>query len=186
MPEETQEEFEKTTDYRELLRRWVNFHLKAANLGREINNLDSDLQDGVVLSTLLNQLDSGKCEAQSPELSQADRLERLINESHSFGIPKMFRPSDIELPNPLFTVLLCAELFLKTNGLEPPQPCNVEERKAYANIINNKLKLDPDLAEVLPLNPENNSLFNALKDGIILKYFSHQNRRFKGFFLANW
>ncbi|KAK7895601.1 hypothetical protein WMY93_020926 [Mugilogobius chulae] len=48
-----------------------------------------------------------------------------------------------------------------------------EERRAFANYINVSLKDDPDCAR-LPINPENDSLFKAVSDGIILcKLINH-------------
>ncbi|XP_048883294.1 plastin-3 [Brienomyrus brachyistius] len=43
-----------------------------------------------------------------------------------------------------------------------------EERFAFVNWINSALEKDPDCKHVLPMNPNNNSLFKAVGDGIVL------------------
>ncbi|XP_068136881.1 plastin-1 [Hyperolius riggenbachi] len=43
-----------------------------------------------------------------------------------------------------------------------------EEKVAFANWINKALKDDPHCKHLLPLNPNNNSLFTSLRDGILL------------------
>ncbi|XP_023672173.1 plastin-3 [Paramormyrops kingsleyae] len=43
-----------------------------------------------------------------------------------------------------------------------------EERFAFVNWINSALEKDPDCKRVLPMNPNNNSLFKAVGDGIVL------------------
>lgn len=43
-----------------------------------------------------------------------------------------------------------------------------EERFAFANYINTCLEKDPDCQHVIPINPDNEDLFKAVKDGIVL------------------
>ncbi|KAM9777259.1 plastin-1 [Neosynchiropus ocellatus] len=43
-----------------------------------------------------------------------------------------------------------------------------EEKVAFVNWINKALAKDPDCQHLLPMNPEDNSLFTAVKDGILL------------------
>ncbi|XP_032830822.1 plastin-3-like isoform X1 [Petromyzon marinus] len=45
---------------------------------------------------------------------------------------------------------------------------SVEERVAFAGWVNKALEPDPDCKHVLPVNPDNESLFRSLGDGIIL------------------
>jgi hypothetical protein len=44
----------------------------------------------------------------------------------------------------------------------------VEERICFAKLINDILKDDEDVRGVVPINPENEDVFHALEDGIIL------------------
>uniref|UniRef100_A0AAQ6INB6 Plastin 1 n=1 Tax=Anabas testudineus TaxID=64144 RepID=A0AAQ6INB6_ANATE len=43
-----------------------------------------------------------------------------------------------------------------------------EEKVAFVNWINKSLAKDPDCQHVLPINPDNESLFTSLRDGILL------------------
>lgn len=45
---------------------------------------------------------------------------------------------------------------------------SLEERAAFGNIINHNLGHDPDLARILPINPENDDLFKACTSGVML------------------
>jgi len=126
-----------------------------------------------MLTLLLNQLDPIQCDKSSLDKPEEERAAKIIADASQLGVAKMFLPSDILSGNELLNQLLCAELFIKNNGLEPPQVCCQEEKKTFAKIINQRLKDDPDLIDVLPINPENNSLFASMKDGIILEFLSN-------------
>ena len=43
-----------------------------------------------------------------------------------------------------------------------------EEKKSFADIISYSLKSDPDMADILPIDPENDGLFTAVGNGILL------------------
>lgn len=45
------------------------------------------------------------------------------------------------------------------------------ERSAFVRHINSKLAGNPHVSHLLPLNPDNNDIFGAVKDGILLRYF---------------
>jgi hypothetical protein len=85
------------------------------------------------------------------------------------GVPRFITPVDILTENPNLNLLFCSEIFWRNNGLEPKKAFCNEEKKCFARIINEKLKDDADVADVIPINPETNALFSSLKDGIILK-----------------
>lgn len=44
----------------------------------------------------------------------------------------------------------------------------VEERICFAKLINDILKNDEDVKDVIPINPEGDDIFHAMEDGIIL------------------
>ena len=46
----------------------------------------------------------------------------------------------------------------------------LEEVSTFARTINKTLKNEPALSERLPINPENDDLFNSCSDGIVLIY----------------
>lgn len=50
----------------------------------------------------------------------------------------------------------------------------VEEKLCFAKLVNEFLKNDADLTEVIPLNPESDDLFHSMEDGIVLsKLINH-------------
>lgn len=54
---------------------------------------------------------------------------------------------------------------------------STEERAGFADYINSVLSSDPDLKGILPINPDNDDLFNACKNGILMsKLINHAIR----------
>jgi len=117
----------------------------------------------------LNQLDPIQCDKSGLEKSEEERADKVINDAASLGVPRFITPVDILTENPNLNLLFCSEIFWRNNGLEPKKAFCNEEKKCFARIINEKLKDDADVADVIPINPETNALFSSLKDGIILK-----------------
>lgn len=46
----------------------------------------------------------------------------------------------------------------------------VEERLCFTKLINEILKNDEDVAGLVPINTEDDDVFSALEDGIIISY----------------
>lgn len=44
----------------------------------------------------------------------------------------------------------------------------VEEKIVFVKLINELLKKDERLAGVIPINPENDDIFHAMEDGLVL------------------
>jgi hypothetical protein len=44
----------------------------------------------------------------------------------------------------------------------------IEERISFTKVINDILKDDDSLRDIIPINPENEDIFHAMEDGIIL------------------
>jgi len=121
------------------------------------------------LTLLLSELDPLQFDKSGLEKTEEERANKIIDDGSHLGVAKLMTPEDILTGNEQLNLLFCAELFSKNNSLETQQKYNEEDRKNFARIINEKLKDDKDLNDVLPLNHANNSLFTCLKDGIILK-----------------
>jgi hypothetical protein len=64
-------------------------------------------------------------------------------------------------------MLFTASIYNAKPGLE-----DVDEREAYAKIINHALKDDPVCSPDVPINPADDSLFESLDNGIVLWYTS--------------
>ena len=68
----------------EILRRWVNYHLKAAGWARRVNNFSKDVADGENYVVLLNQLKPELCSRDA--LRTTDLLQRAEEVCRSFCI----------------------------------------------------------------------------------------------------
>ena len=122
------------------------------------------------MTYLLNELDPLQCDKSGFNNDEGERAFKIINDAAKLGVIKFISPKDILQGNEHLNLLFCAEIFERNNGLKPKKIFDEKEKKNLARIINNKLKNDKDLADILPINPNDNSLFESLKDGILLKY----------------
>ena len=43
-----------------------------------------------------------------------------------------------------------------------------EERICFAKLVNEMLRNDEEVKDIIPINPENDDMFHCLEDGIIL------------------
>ena len=121
------------------------------------------------MTLLLNQLDPIQCDKSSLENTKEERAGQIITDAFNLGVPHVFLPSDILMENELMLKLLCAELFSRNDSLELPETFDEDEKRNFIRIINGKLKQDQEVDDLLPLNPENDSLFSSMKNGLILK-----------------
>lgn len=117
---------------------------------------------------LLNQLDPIQCDKSGLDKSDEERAGKVIDDANLLGVPKFLAPSDIVSGNENLNLLLCAEIFWRNNGLEPKKAFSNDEKQAFARIINERLKDDGEVADLIPINPKDNSLFNKLRDGRII------------------
>lgn len=153
----------------QILLRWFNFHLKAANWDRRVNNFSSDVKDGENYTVLLNQLAPELC-SRAPLKTQdlLQRAEQVLANAEKLEARKYLTPSALVAGNPKLNLAFVAHLFNTHPGLEPPteeEKVEVEdfdaegEREARVfTLWLNSLDVDPPVI----------SLFEDLKDGTIL------------------
>jgi len=101
----------------DILLRWMNFHLRAANQ-EEIRNLGTDLKDSKKLIYVLNQLDSTNCTLDA--LEEADDLERatkMIASSEAMGVEDCVGHQDICKGNSKVNSVFVAAIFNCKHGL---------------------------------------------------------------------
>lgn len=117
----------------EILKRWVNFHLK--NAGQEpISNLGKDLKDSKKLLYVLNQIDKDKCSLDG--LNEADDVKRAqiaIDNSKAIGCDDVIGAKDICKGNHKVNSIFVAEIFNTNHGLPD---LNKEEKEAIETAIN--------------------------------------------------
>lgn len=153
----------------QILLRWFNYHLKAANWNRRVHNFSSDVKDGENYTVLLNQLAPQLCSRaplQTPDLHQ--RAEQVLQNAEKLDARKYLTPTALVAGNPKLNLAFVAHLFNTYPGLDPiTEEENVEiedfdaegEREARVfTLWLNSLEVDPPVI----------NLFEDLKDGTIL------------------
>lgn len=165
---ETLEEFLRLPPDQILLR-WVNYHLKAANWPRRVGNFSKDVADGENYTVLLSQLKPENCD-RAP-LKQTDLLKRaemVLQRADAIGCRKYLTPGAMVAGNPKLNLAFVAHLFNTwpcLEALEEPPPMEIEdfdaegEREARVfTLWLNSLDVDPGVY----------NLFEDLKDGTII------------------
>ena len=105
----------------ELLLRWFNYHLKAANYDKPINNFSNDIKDSEKYTILLNQLDKKQCD-KSP-LEESDLTKRagmVLQNAKKVGAESYITEADVVNGNNKLNVLFTAAIFNACPGLDPP------------------------------------------------------------------
>lgn len=85
----------------QILLRWFNYHLKAANWNRRVSNFSKDVSDGENYTVLLNQLDPKLCSLsplQTPDL--LTRAEQVLANAEKLDARKYLTPSALVAGNP--------------------------------------------------------------------------------------
>eukprot|EP00818_Percolomonas_sp_WS_P001171 CAMPEP_0117444530 /NCGR_PEP_ID=MMETSP0759-20121206/5291_1 /TAXON_ID=63605 /ORGANISM="Percolomonas cosmopolitus, Strain WS" /LENGTH=533 /DNA_ID=CAMNT_0005236605 /DNA_START=1823 /DNA_END=3424 /DNA_ORIENTATION=+ len=161
----------------QLLIRWVNFHLKAAESKRRIANFSGDIKDSEVYTILLNQISPNK-ECSLTPLQEEDvskRAELVLIEADKIDCREFVTARDITNGNSKLNLAFVANLFNKYPALEEIN----EEDYDFADVLD----LDgagsreerqfrfwiqslgiPDIEENYALQ----NLFEDLHDGIVL------------------
>ncbi|ODV87659.1 hypothetical protein CANARDRAFT_25904 [[Candida] arabinofermentans NRRL YB-2248] len=153
----------------QILLRWFNYHLKAANWNRRVNNFTSDVSDGENYTVLLNQLQPEHCSRAPLQTSDLlKRAEQVLQNADKIGCRKYLTPTALVAGNPKLNLAFVAHLFNTHPGLDPieeGEKIEVEdfdaegEREARVfTLWLNSLEVDPSVV----------SLFEDLKDGTIL------------------
>jgi len=151
-----------------ILLRWVNHHLKNAGSDKRINNFSKDISDSEAYTILLNQLAPQKCDTRA--LKEGDlnkRAEAVVNNARKIDCAKFVKPRDIVAGNPKLNMAFVANLFNTLPGLEALKEeeranlvfpeTGTREARAFQLWINS-----------LGLDPFVNSLFEDLRDGLVL------------------
>ncbi|KAJ1905612.1 fimbrin [Tieghemiomyces parasiticus] len=155
-----------------ILLRWFNYHLKAANWHRRVNNFSSDVKDGENYTVLLSQLVPAECSRaplQEPDLFR--RAEQVLENADRIGCRRYLTPKTLVAGNSKLNLAFVAHLFNTHPGLEPLteeaeraelddwlfNSANEREARAFALWLNS-LGVDPFI----------NNLFEDLKDGLAL------------------
>ena len=109
-------------------------------------------------------MDSKNCDESGLNDKPNKRCQKVLDNAEKLGAVKFLStPDEIMSGNPRLNMLFTASVYNACPGLE-----DVDEREAYSRLINHALKDDPVCSPEVPINPEDNSLFDSLDNGIIL------------------
>merc|ERR1711916_281979 len=166
---ETMEDFLKLPPDQILLR-WVNYHLAAANHPKRINNFGKDVKDSEAFTVLLHQLNRDCTMDALNESDNVDRAEIMLQQADKLGCRKFVTPRDVAAPNSKLNFAFVANLFNTCPGLAELTEEELadldlsmfdsegdREARAFALWIN-----------CLGIEPFVRDLFEDLRDGLVL------------------
>lgn len=153
----------------QILIRWFNYHLKNANWQRRVANFSQDVADGENYTILLNQLAPDQC-SRSP-LQTADllqRAEQILDNADKLNCRKYLTPSSLVSGNPKLNLAFVAHLFNTHPGLDPIEEAEVPEIEDFDAEGEREARVFTLWLNSLDVDPPVVSLFEDLKDGLIL------------------
>ncbi|KAK2957438.1 putative actin bundling protein [Blattamonas nauphoetae] len=156
----------------QILLRWFNYHLKAANHPRRVTNFTSDVKDGENYTVLLHQIAPEHCDlAGLQEEDHVKRGEIIITNAEKLGVKRFIKGKDIASGNQRLNLSFTAQLFNMWPALAPLEEIDDKlkillddensaenrEERAYRNWVNN-----------IGITTYCNNLFDDLQDGYAL------------------
>ncbi|KAF7728281.1 fimbrin [Apophysomyces ossiformis] len=153
----------------QILLRWVNYHLKAANWDRRVDNFSKDVSDGEVYTILLNQLKPGIC-SRTP-LQERDllrRAEMVLENAEKIDCRKYLTPTAMVAGNPKLNLAFVAHLFNTHPGLEPLTEEEAPEIEPFDAEGEREARMFTLWLNSLNVEPGVYNLFDDLQDGLIL------------------
>ncbi|OBT80800.1 hypothetical protein VF21_00204 [Pseudogymnoascus sp. 05NY08] len=166
--DETLEQFLRLAP-EQILLRWFNYHLKAANWPRRVTNFSTDIKDGENYTVLLNQIAPETC-SRSPLQTQdlLQRAEEVLQNADRLDCRKFLSPTSLVAGNPKLNLAFVANLFNTHPALDPI----TEEEKLQVDDFDAEGEREARVFTLwlnsLDVNPSVNSLFDDLRDGTVL------------------
>ncbi|SCV70290.1 BQ2448_1684 [Microbotryum intermedium] len=153
----------------QILLRWFNYHLKAANWPRRVANFSKDISDGENYTVLLNQLKPESCSrAPLQERDLLNRAEQVLQNADAIGCRKYLTASSLVAGNAKLNLAFVANLFNTWPCLEPLEEnerpviedfdAEGEREARVFTLWLNSLDVDPGVYD----------LFEDLRDGLVL------------------
>ncbi|PTB47238.1 Fimbrin, actin-bundling protein [Trichoderma asperellum] len=154
----------------QILLRWFNYHLKAANWPRRVTNFSSDVKDSENYTVLLAQIGGEygctRAALQTRDLSQ--RAEEVLQEADKLGCRKFLTPSSLVAGNPKLNLAFVANLFNTHPALDPI----TEEEKLQVEDFDAEGEREARVFTLwlnsLDVQPAVVSFFDDLRDGSVL------------------
>ena len=151
----------------DFLKKWFNHHLKAAGHPNMVTNFGDDLKDGEKYVILLNQLDPASCSKDALNTTDpVERAKKVIDNAKKLGAETEVKPEDLASGNEDMNRLFCSDIY---NAICNPVNDDYDKdlMKAYIDAINKALCDDAGCKDKVPINPDNEEVFDKLKDGVI-------------------
>lgn len=154
----------------QILLRWFNYHLKAANWPRRVNNFSQDVKDGENYAVLMAQIGSEYGCTRSPLQTRdlLQRAEEVLQDADKLGCRKFLTPKSLVAGNPKLNLAFVANLFNTHPCLEPI----TEEEKAEVEDFDAEGEREARVFTLwlnsLDVQPAVQSFFDDLRDGTIL------------------
>merc|ERR1712000_275308 len=154
----------------QILLRWFNYQLKAANWHRTVNNFSNDVKDGENYSVLLAQIGADYGVTRKPLQTQDlhQRAEEVLQESDKLGCRKFLTPKSLVAGNPKLNLAFVANLFNNHPCLDPiteEEKLEVEDFDAEGE---REARVFTLWLNSLDVQPAVVSFFDDLRDGTIL------------------
>ncbi|KAF8471252.1 calponin homology domain-containing protein [Kalaharituber pfeilii] len=153
----------------QILLRWFNFHLKAANWPNRVTNFSKDVSDATNYTVLLNQLAPDLCSRaplQTRDVLQ--RAEEVLQNADKLGCRKFLTPKSLVAGNPKLNLAFVAHLFNTYPGLDPI----TEEEKLQVEDFDAEGEREARVFTLwlnsIDVQPSVYNLFDNLRDGNIL------------------
>ena len=151
----------------DFLKRWFNHHLKAANHPNPLTNWTDDLKDGEKYVVLLNQLNPMCDKSPLDETDPVQRAKKILDNAKKLGVETEVKPEDLADNNEAMNRLFTSDIYNAMNNAGGDD-YDKDLMKAYVDTINKELCDDTDTKNKLPINPDNEEVFDKLKDGVVL------------------
>jgi plastin-1 len=154
----------------QILLRWVNYHLKAANWPRRVQNFSSDVKDAENYTVLLAQIapEYGITRAPLQTRDLLQRAEEVLQNADKLNCRKFLTPSSLVAGNPKLNLAFVANLFNTHPALDPI----TEEEKLQVDDFDAEGEREARVFTLwlnsLEVQPAVNSLYDDLRDGTIL------------------
>ena len=153
----------------DFLKKWVNHHLKEANHPNELKNFEDDVKDGEKYTVLLNQLDPNQCDKSAlEETDPVKRAEKVLENAKKLGCETEVTPEDLASGNEAMNRLFASDLYNALANNTGGDDYDKDLMKAYIDTVNKELCDDADTKNKIPIDRDNEEVFDKLKDGVIL------------------
>ncbi|TPX15818.1 uncharacterized protein E0L32_000152 [Thyridium curvatum] len=154
----------------QILLRWFNYHLKAANWPRRVTNFSSDVKDGenytVLLAQIGHEYGCDRSPLQTRDLLQ--RAEQVLQNAEKLDCRKFLTPTSLVAGNPKLNLAFVANLFNNHPCLDPiteEEKLEVEDFDAEGE---REARVFTLWLNSLDVQPAVQSFFDDLRDGTIL------------------